>query len=239
VLKEKKFLTVPYNRKREIWLLVILGITIFIFLCYKRFPPEYLTLLALLVALFNQRFQNWLDRPVVEVDFDRNSDRCYRTANLRNDIIQEFSEVITKERQYFKLKVSNKGRGIAKKVRIIIDLFREDMSEVERFEPNCLRWITGDKEIDIASGETTYVNLLSHVLGIYPLEDEKPVPNNFFVIRWEIYDFSARAIAWDRQRENYIIKLIIHGENVKAKTHWFKYIPDGKDIFKAGQLVKL
>ena len=193
------------------------------------------TFLAILVALFGKRIQDWIDRPIIKVYFELTSDRCFRNAIPIRDDIQEFHDIMTKKRQYFRLKVSNDGKSTAKRVRIILDLYYEDMKEAERFEPNPLRWVTSNTEdIDIANKEITYINLLSQVTEIY--EPEGPVPQNLFVIRWEIFNMIPRGIAWDRVSRKYIIKLIVHGDNLEAKTYWLQFIPDTRNIFAIGNL---
>ncbi|HPT07792.1 MAG TPA: hypothetical protein PLO85_06590 [Candidatus Omnitrophota bacterium] len=220
-------------------LVLILGILLFN-LALKTgylFSTKFLTFIAILVALFNQRFQDFINAPLINLDFDKNSDRCYRWAMLAEDLIQEWG-VFQVERQYFRLKVTNNGLGTAKKVRITVELFNKDRNEEERFEPNSLRWLTREKEIDIASGETTYINLLSHVKKIRStIKQSRPMANNFFVIRLELFDLlNARGLAWDKDKEIYYLKIIIHGDNVQAKTYWYKYIPDENDMFKPGNL---
>jgi len=204
------------------------------------FTLQNLTFLAVFVALFGTRFVKWLDRPILNIEFDKNSDRCFRDATLDHDIVQEWGTFCTR-RQYFRLKITNSGYGTARKVRAIVDIYYEGMKEAERFEPNCLRWITGKdnkNEIDIASGEVTYVNLLSQIKEYTPIS-AKPIKDNFFVIRWEICDFEDRGIAWDRESRKYLIKLIVHGDNIKAKTYWFQFIPDQDSIYGAGELLRL
>lgn len=200
-----------------------------------------MTFLAILVALFNERIQNFIDKPLIKVRFDKKSDRCSRWVEIEKDNIQEFGPLNVR-RQEFRLKVTNEGFGTAKRVRAIVELFNKDREEEERFEPNCLRWVIGreDSDIDIASGESTYVYLLSHITKILPPDDKKNFPSNFFVIRFELFDLiHDRGIAWDKDKEIYHIKVIIHGDNVKAKTYWFEYIPGEEGIFKPGELLQV
>lgn len=164
-----------------------------------------------------------------------------RWVEIKNDAIQEFSRLNVK-RQEFRLKVTNKGFGTAKRVKAIIELFNMNKEEEERFEPNCLRWVSTreSRDIDIAGGETTYVYLLSHIIEILPPDDKKPLGNNFFVIRLELFDLiTPRGLAWDKNNESYYLKVIIHGDNVKAKTQWFKYVHDEEDILRPGELIQI
>lgn len=227
--------------RMRILLILAFGISLFLWAKDTKylFSSKFLTFLAILVALFNQRIQNFIDEPLIDVEFEKKSDRCYRTARLEDNIL-EFGHFPALERQYFRLKITNNGLGTAKRVRVVVELFNKDRGEEERFEPNCLRWITGERDIDIANGETTYVNLLSHVIKILPPRDIEPFPNNLFVIRVELFDLvNLRGLAWDKDKETYYFKLIIHGDNVKARTYWFKYVPDGKEMFQPGELLKI
>lgn len=224
---------------RESFLLSILLAVLIVFLWQKGilFSQPHLTLFAVLVALFGERFRDWLNRPVINIEFDRNSDRCFRSANPLDETIQDFPQFIPETRQYFKLKVTNNGRGTAKSVRALVDLYYEDMKEAERFEPSCLGWITGDKEIDIASGESVYVNLLSQIIKIK--NSSAVVPSNYFVLRWELFDLRPRGIAWDRQSKTFNIKIIIHGDNIRPKIYWFRFVPDPDNMFAVGNLFKI
>lgn len=234
----KVFLKEGYRMR--VLLVSLFGILLFIWAWDTKylFSTKFLTFLAILVALFNQSIQHFIDEPIIKVEFDKKSDRCYRTAVSRDNIM-EFG-TFSVERQYFRLKITNNGLGTAKRVRVIVDLFNKNKNEEERFEPNCLNWITGEKEIDIASGETTYINLLSHITKVLPPDDKKQFPNNFFVIRLQLFDLiRLRGLAWDKDKETYYIKVITHGDNINAKTYWFKYIPDEKEMFKAGELLEI
>ena len=224
---------------RESFLLSILLAVFIVFLWQKGilFSQPHLTLFAVLIALFGERFHDWLDRPVINIDFDRNSDRCFRSANPLGETIQDFPQFIPETRQYFRLKVTNNGRGTAKSVRALVDLYYEDMKEAERFEPSCLGWITGDKEIDIASGESVYVNLLSQITKI--TNSSVVVPSNYFVLRWGLFDLRPRGIAWDRRSTTFNIKIIIHGDNIRPKIYWFRFVPDPNNIFAVGNLLKI
>ena len=202
------------------------------------FSAKFWTFTAVMVALFGVRFNDWLNRPIMSLDFDPNSDRCCRSAVLSQDTIQDFGIFNNVTRQYFRLKVSNIGKSTAKKIRITVDLYYEDGKEAERFEPTCLSWLTREREIDIAGDEVTYINLFSQVIGISETHTIS-YPKGLFVIRWQVYDTTPRGIAWDRERRIFNIKLVVHGDNVGAKTFWFKFIPEGDDIFKPGKLLKL
>lgn len=192
------------------------------------------TFLAVLVALFGKRAQDWIDRPKMRVSYWQESERCFRGAMQINDRIQNFPH-IPLERQFFRLRVSNEGKQTARRVKVVVDLYYENGEPAERFEPNSLRWIASDQEtIDIASQEKTYINLLSQITKIK--QNGEKIPSNLFVIRWEVFNMMPRGIAWDRESRDYLIKLIIHGDNFEPSTKWLKFIPDKNDIFAVGSI---
>lgn len=191
---------------------------------------------ALFIALYGDRLKDWLTRPIIKVMYDQSSDRCFRSMVPLCDVVQEFPQFIPQERQYFRLRVSNEGERTAKRVKVVIDLYYEDKKEAERFEPNALRWVGSNQEtIDIASKEVAYINLLSQITKVNKTHDK--IPHNFFVIRWEISNFTPRAIAWDRESRKYLIKLIVHGDNFESKEYWLQFTPNSKDIFAIGDLI--
>jgi len=233
----KKYFKSSYRRESVLLFLLLI---IFLILLWQKgllLSSPHLTFFAVIIALFGKRFHDWLDRSIIHIDFDRHSDRCFRSANPIGETIQDFPNLIPETRQYFRLKVTNSGRGTAKGVRVIVDLYYEDMREAERFEPNCLSSITGDKEIDIASGESVYINLVSQITKI--TNQTAVVPSNYFVLRWELFDLRPRGIAWDRRSTIYNIKIVIHGDNITAQTYWFRFTPVPNNIFAIGNLSKV
>ena len=108
------------------------------------------TFLAVLVALFGEMFREWFKKPNISLKFDQKSDRCFRYATVPSDIIQveqrnPFKNV---ERAYYRLKVKNEG-GLAKNVKIKIDIFDSEEKEIQFFEPSTLRWISGKEREDL------------------------------------------------------------------------------------------
>lgn len=117
---------------------------------------------VVLAALFGEKFRKWLERPIISLRFDKESDRCFRKATVPDDIIQGEHHALTNERLYYRLKVENTG-GLAKNAKIKIDIFDSDGKEIEHFEPSTLRWISGHEKVDLAKKEVDYVNVCSQV----------------------------------------------------------------------------
>jgi len=191
---------------------------------------------ALFIALFGDSIKDWFTRPIIKVEYDQRSDRCFRSLVPIGDRVQEFPQFIPQERQCFRLRVSNDGKRTARRVKVVIDLYYENKEEAERFEPNALKWVGSNQEtIDIANKEVAYINLLSQITKVNEAVDK--IPHNFFVIRWEIFNFTPRAIAWDRESRKYLIKVIVHGDNFESKEYWLQFTPNSnKDIFTIGDL---
>jgi len=193
---------------------------------YIQILIALVTLLAVLVALFKDRFWNWWDRPRISVSFDKISDRCYRWAEVTRDNIQDEGQHLHVKRQYFRLKVENKG-GLVKRLRVRVDMFDSRNNEVERFEPSELLWISGKEQMELARGESEYVNFLSQV--IY---SPTQISNR---LRVELHNASERGIAWDRKLTVYNFRLTVYGDNIKPQTHFARFTPR-KEADKPGKL---
>jgi len=64
------------------------------------------------------------------------------------------------KKQYFRLSVTNRG-GVARSLKVSVDILDKDRKELKRFEPSTLRWINGKESIDLARGSQ---NLLTFSL---------------------------------------------------------------------------
>lgn len=179
-------------------------------------PENFWIATAVIVALFGERLWSFIQGPSLEIGFKKNSERCFRTAFLPSDQIQDTGIFKDVQRQYFRLEVKNNG-GFAKIVKVRTDLLDRKFKELDRFEPTLLRWINNREENDLAKGEISYVNLVSQVLN-YPAR----IQNRF---RIEVADWAPRAIAWDRPLDTYILKVVVHGENFSPITKHFRFIP--------------
>lgn len=188
-----------------------------------------ITLCAVLVALFGQRFWNWFDRPKINVLFDRESERCFRWAQVGLCNIQDEGRHQNVTKQYFRLKVTNKG-GFAKKLKVKVDLLDKRKRLTDRFEPSALSWITGESTVDLAREESEYVNLISQVIA-----SPTQITNRLTL---EISNTSPRGIAWDRSLDVYYLKIVIHGENFEPVTKMFRFRPD-KVLSKPGYLTPI
>lgn len=183
------------------------------------------TFLAVIVALFAERFWKWKDRPKIKIDFDKSSDRCFRWAMVPLCNIQDEGQRKDVKKYYFRLKVTNDGDA-AIKLRVRVDIKDETGREIERFEPSTLQWINKKEETDLLKGESEYVNFLSQVVN-------SPEIKNRLTI--EIFDTSPRGIAWDRPLDTYEYAVTIYGENIKPILIHAKFVPDS-NIMKPGKL---
>lgn len=195
-------------------------------------PQTFWVAAAVIVALFWDKTWSlitwfFLKKPKLSILFDKNSERCYRTATLVGDAIQGHSTVINVDRQYFRLRIRNNG-GFAQKIKVRADLLSPLLDELDRFEPTTLRWINNREENDLARGEVSYINLLSQIIN-NPRITER--------LRVEVFDKTPRGIGWDRPLDEYIIKIIVHGENISPITEYFRFIPPTFNI-QAGELEK-
>ena len=188
------------------------------------------TFLAILAALFGEIFREWIKKPKISVKFDQTSDRCFRKAIVPTDSIQPkrgsfFKDV---ERCYYRLEVRNNG-GLAKNVKLKIDILDSEEKEVQYFEPSLLNWISGKESENLARGEVNYVNICSQVLS-----HENHINRR---LRAELFNTSPRGIIRDLPLDNYIFKITVHGDNFKPKSQQFKFIKPSSNI-QPGNLIK-
>jgi len=184
-----------------------------------------ITLLAVLVALFGERLWKWVDRPKVSVDFDQSSERCLRWAMVDPCNVQDEGQHRNVKRYYFRLRVQNQGSA-AKKLRVRAELLDKTNTPIDRFEPTELNWISGIPKVDLARGESEYVNLLSQVVSHPGIKNRLTV---------EVSNTSPRGIAWDRPLETYTLEVTVYGDNIDPVQSQFRFKPK-KDITKPGEL---
>lgn len=187
---------------------------------------SFFTFCAVIVALFGERFWRWLERPKIKIDFDKDSDRCFRWADVPLCNIQDEGQKTNVRKFYFRLRITNKGRT-ATKLRVRADIKDKNGKEIERFEPSTLQWINRKEETDLLNGESEYVNFLSQVVS-------HPEIKNRLTI--EIFDTSPRGIAWDRQLDKYEYSITVYGENIKPASIHAIFIPN-KNKTLPGKLV--
>lgn len=186
----------------------------------------FFTFCAVIIALFGERFWRLLERPKIKVTFDKNSDRCFRWADVQLCNIQDEGRIQNVRKYYFRLKITNNG-DTATKLRVRVDIKDKNGKEVERFEPSTLQWINRKEETDLLNGESEYVNFLSQVVN-------HPEINNRLTI--EIFDTSPRGIAWDRQLDRYEYSITVFGGNIKPVLVYAKFVPN-KDKALPGKLM--
>lgn len=183
---------------------------------WMQIGMTFFTFLAVFVALFGERFWKWIEKPKIRIDFNKNSDRCFRWAMVPLCNIQDEGQRTDVKKYYFRLKVTNDG-GTARKLRVRVDIKDEKGREIERFEPSTLQWINRKEETDLLKGESEYVNFLSQVVN-------SPEIKNRLTI--EVFDTSSRGIAWDKPLDIYKYSITIYGENIKPILIHAKFIPD-------------
>ncbi len=189
------------------------------------------TFLAVIVALFGEKFREWIWGPNINLKFDKKSDRCFREATVPNDHFQNEPGTFYQnvKRAYSRLKVDNEGR-LAKNVKVKIEVFDSEKKEIPYFEPSTLNWISGKEREDLAKKEVNYVNICSQVidpnqklLRVVPLDGSHTKKTMDRRLRIELYDTSQRGIIWDRKLDNYIFKIIAYGDNFDPITKRFEF----------------
>lgn len=159
----------------------------------------FATFFAALVALFGERFWRWLQRPIIDVTFDQESERCARLAlEIRSPQLQIV-------RKYFRLRVLNKGKATARGLKAKIEIFDKNNEPIDFFEPSPLRWIDKNAATDLAPNEEEYLNLCSQTLD----------QNESKRFRVEIFDtHTLRGIEWDRDLDQYKMQIAFHADNL-------------------------
>lgn len=176
----------------------------------------FFTFCAVVVALFGERFWTWLEGPKIKIEFHKDSDRCFRWADVPLCNIQDEGQKSDVKKYYFRLKITNSG-GTATKLRVRADIKDKNGKEVERFEPSTLQWINKKEETDLLNGESEYVNFLSQVVNHPEIKNRVTI---------EIFDTSPRGIAWDRQLDKYKYSVTVYGENIKPVSVNAMFIPN-------------
>lgn len=201
------------------------------------------TFSVVFVALFGETVWDWIKRPNIFLKFDKASDRCFRQATVPVDKIQNGRDGHFKnvERAYYRLKVKNEG-GLAKNVKVKIDIFDSEENEIPYFEPSLLNWISGHEKEDLTNDEEDYVNICSQVIS--PCQETlKKVYGQKEVtisrrLRIELFDKKPRGIIWDLPLDNYIFKIIVHGDNIKPVVKNFEFKKPSSDT-QLGDLVEI
>ena len=201
------------------------------------------TFSVVFVALFGATFRDWIKRPKIFLKFDKASDRCFRQATVLEDEIQNERDSPFKnvERAYYRLKVKNEG-GLAKNVKVKIDIFDSEENEIPYFEPSLLNWISEHEKEDLTKDEEDYVNICSQVISPHqePLQKERGKEEVTISkrLRIELFDKNPRGIIWDLPLDNYIFKIIIHGDNIKPVVKNFEFKKPASDT-QLGDLVEI
>ena len=195
------------------------------------------TILAVVVAVFQETFWKYWRRPILKVVFDANLERCFRFAVIPLDNIQEQPTFQNVWRQYFRLQIVNTGLSAVSHLKAKVELFDAITGDLaDRFEPSLLRWIVGGSSVDLAAGEEDYLNLVSEVInpksGDYLTRNSSsnvvinPIIDINYRMRLELANMSERGIAWDRHLQEWKLQVTFYGDNlVKPVIKFFKYVP--------------
>lgn len=181
-------------------------------------PENFWVALAVLVALLIPSINaliKFINRVKIKISFNKYSERCSRKATVINDNIQDTPTYQFIERNYFRL-IIKCINGLAKNIRVRVDLLDQYFKEVPRFEPCLLRWVIPKEKIDLAKDEYEYINLVSQIMN------EPGIKNR---VRVEIQDTTPRGIAWDRPLKKYILKVSAFGENFIPVIKYFEFKP--------------
>lgn len=183
-----------------------------------------ITFLAVIVALFGQRFWEWINKPNIKVGISNESH--YVVQGIRE------SSIIF----YFRMKVVNTGKTVARNCRVkLISVVPENKEVKFYWEPDNLKWSSAprdmryrhDPERDIGSLDKNQLTPIFKELKDIP-------PNN----GWEFCDlfdicngFVRFASYGNRQtlpyHEGAVITLEIFGDNIKPKQVKFKLSQSG------------
>ena len=205
----------------------------------KSLTPEFgimmATFLAVLVALFGETFREWRKRPKISLRFDKKSDRCFKKAGVVEDSLLFESKLkgsYATERCFYRLEIENKG-GLAKNVKVKIDILDSKEKEIQYFEPSTLRWISGREYEDLTREEVNYVTICSQIVSVLGPKniDARKLESP---LRIEVFDTSfiqiqaSGAYGYERGRidlplDNYIFKTVVCGDNFKPIPKKFKF----------------
>lgn len=177
--------------------------------------PEWVvaiaTFLAVLAALFKDVFINWRNKPNI----------IFGLSNKKPHVLQIVENGIVMN--YFRLKIINKGRTVAKNCNIkIISVVLENTNS-SIIEQDKLKW--SNAPLDTRYRHDIFIN--SDISQLVPIHKEyMNIPPNR---GWEFCDFfkittgnnlmflSSTGIHPSFLNENYIVTIEISGENLKPK----------------------
>ncbi len=159
-----------------------------------------ITLLAVIVALFGQKFWNWWNRPKIKF-------------GLKNDephIITHYSgsgQMI----KYFRIKIKNKGNRTAKNCYVKLISVTNKNNNINLIEPDKLKWTS-------APIDTRY-NLPREKIDIFPSGGWE-FCDLFRLDTFILTDIFFQSLGGNRKvpiTDEYIITIEITGNNIKPK----------------------
>jgi hypothetical protein len=166
------------------------------------------TLGAVILAisvLFINAIRRYYRRPVFRISFGNEEPFCRHSLMLATEIHEEKQVTKFVHSYWIRLRVENSGRSLArgcegKLVRIANAANTKARTD---FDPVILHWVgSTHNPIDINSTEYEYLDL------VYTRDDD---PHSFYIAGEER---SPRGINLSPPRQDYILSLVIYGENV-------------------------
>lgn len=166
------------------------------------------TIGAVLVALFYPVLREWLNRPIIEIEYDNEEPFC-RRANVPIDVPDPDSghrHYMTA--YYIRLRIQNIGKSVALNCEGKLNSirFRDNNENFTPFDPVVLSWVGHHPgSIMINRDEYEYLNIISVF---------KDVPDRLQI---SAEDFSPRGIDFHPQMNDYVLQISVYGENFSPK----------------------
>ena len=194
------------------------------------------TLFAALVALFQEKFWNWWNRPQIKVFFDDNSFNCYHKTVQRILFSNGTTrQMFTLPTYYIRLKVLNEGKSTSKNVEVVLE---KSNPLTERFIPLNLSWssqvpdATGiSRTVSIPPGQSREVDIIEVTEPIQTIEASKILDNERFTEYskgFRCCSIKPTSLSDIFPKGKYTFYIGIYGENVKPKYIDLSINYDGK-----------
>lgn len=178
------------------------------------------TAIVAIIVAFLPYIRRWFNRPRFSIEFKNEKPFC-RVAHLIRRLAVAGAEV-TIPTYWVRLRVWNVGKSVAKacegKLVRIIDA--ETKEESKDFDPVVLRWTgASPNPIDINKSEYKYLDIL------YTRKDDA---EHFFITS---IDEKARETNLTPERKDYILHIVLYGENIEP-LHKSFYLKNHKKYDK-------
>jgi hypothetical protein len=165
-----------------------------------------LTAIVAVFVAFLPSLKKWYNRPKFKIEFENKEPFCRHTLTWFG-VVKDGRTNHPVSTYWIRLRVRNVGHSVArnckgKLVRIADAMTKEDRKD---FDPVVLHWVGEiDKPIDINKSEFEYLDV------VYNRTDDPKT----FNIRCEEKEFE-RAINLTPERKDYILQIVLYGENVE------------------------